>query len=233
MQRKQLRVRDQEQRVLERVPLTDGREDGDRGKNRCDQRHDDLQEDREIAGSVDLRRFLQGDRRRLDERFDKDDIERSNDPRYDIDQEIVYQAKLEHDKEPWNQPGIKIHGHDKEPVPEFTSPHYVFRKQVSEKSRYNHGQQCANQSASYRYERGCTQSGNLEYFNIVVYMNPSRVKHHEASAAQVVVANRIDEQIIERKKTSQSEKRKPRIIQDVKYRNLSHLSHVDTPLFSQ
>ena len=84
MQRKQLRFRDQEQRVLERVPLADGREDGNRCENRYDQRHDDLTEDRENAGSVDLRRFLQSDRRRFDERFNKDDKKRSDNAGYHI-----------------------------------------------------------------------------------------------------------------------------------------------------
>jgi 6,7-dimethyl-8-ribityllumazine synthase len=64
-------------------------------------------------------------------------------------------------------------------------------------------------------------------------MKPSRVKHDKPVTAQVVVADRIDEQIIERKETSQSKKGKPCIVQNIKYRNLLRLSHVDSPLFSR
>lgn len=217
LQREQLLIRHQEQSVGKRVPLADCRENGDCGYNRRNQREHDTSEYNPIASSVDLRGFLKRSRERFNERFDQDDKKRRYDSWQNIREKVVRQMEIEHRNIPRDNACVKIHRNDYESVPKFPRPHFLFSEQEAQEGGSAHSKRSADYRTAKRYETGLTKSGNMQHLGIIAEMNFLGEEGDEPSTAQIVVANRVDEQVIEGKNTEQRDDREYEIIDSVEH----------------
>ena len=128
-------------------------------------------------------------------------MERRYDHRQDISPEVVRQVHILHDQKPWNDPGIKVHRGDHQPVPQLSVPHLLLGKHESQKCRSAHGSECSQKRSHQRDLRRLKQAVDSKRAAVVLQMNPFGPEQDHTSGTQIIGADRIDKHIIKRIQT--------------------------------
>ena len=123
--------------------------------------------------------------------------------------------QVHHVHVPWNNTGVEVHGNNDEAVHDLMTQHVLLTEQISQKSGGCHTAGSTQHRACQRNQRSLHDARNFEHLHIVFKMDPPGIQQNQSTGGEIVVADRIDEQIVKREHANQHDQREKNDIHNI------------------